>query len=63
MKWSRSKKKKKKKKKKGTVVGRDSDDTVFVCIEGLRPNKPIGVMSSAVSLPNQNFSWAGLVRG
>ena len=31
---------------------------VFVCVEILRPSQPIGVMSSAVSLPNCIFTWA-----
>ena len=35
--------------------------TLFVCIEVLLPNQHIRVMSSAVSLPNHTFSWAGLV--
>ena len=33
----------------------------FVCVEVLRPSQPNGVMSSAVSLPNHKFYWAGLV--
>ena len=33
----------------------------FVCVEVLRPSQPNGVMSSAVSLPNHTFYWAGLV--
>ena len=28
----------------------------FVCVEGLRPSKPSGVMSSAVSVPNHTFT-------
>ena len=28
----------------------------FVCVEVLRPSQPNGVMSSAVSLPNHNFT-------
>ena len=28
----------------------------FVCVEVLRPSQPIGVMSSAVSLPNHTFT-------
>ena len=34
---------------------------LFVCVEVLRPSQPNGVMSSAVSLPNHTFYWAGLV--
>ena len=34
----------------------DRDDRVFVCVEVLRPIQPIGVMSSAVSLPNPMFT-------
>ena len=30
--------------------------TVFVCVEVLRPSQPNGVMSSAVSLPNHTFT-------
>ena len=30
---------------------------MFVCVEVLRPSQPIGVMSSAVSLPNHTFTW------
>ena len=30
--------------------------TVFVCVEILRPSQPNGVMSSAVSLPNHTFT-------
>ena len=37
------------------------EQTVFVCSEVLRPSQPIRVMSSAVSLPDHTFSWAGLV--
>ena len=40
-------KKKKKKKKKNSL---------FVCVEVLRPSQPNGVMSSAVSLPNHTFT-------
>ena len=29
---------------------------LFVCVEVLRPSQPIGVMSSAVSLPNHTFT-------
>ena len=29
---------------------------LFVCVEVLRPSEPIGVMSSAVSLPNHTFT-------
>ena len=29
---------------------------LFVCVEVLRPSKPNGVMSSAVSLPNHTFT-------
>ena len=36
-------------------------DLSFVCVEVLRPSQPSGVMTSAVSLPNQTFYWAGLV--
>ena len=36
------------------------EQTVFVCAELLRPINPL-VISSAVSLPNHTFSWAGLV--
>ena len=28
---------------------------LFVCVEVLRPSQPNGVMSSAVSLPNDTF--------
>ena len=28
----------------------------YVCVEVLRPRQPIGVMSSAVSLPNHTFT-------
>ena len=28
----------------------------FVCVEVLRPSQPNGVMSSAVSLPNNTFT-------
>ena len=34
---------------------------LFVCVEVLQPSQSIRVMSSAVSLPNHTFSWAGLV--
>ena len=33
-----------------------SADSLFDCIEVLRPNQPNGVMSSAVSLPNHTFT-------
>ena len=33
----------------------------IVCVEVLRPIQLIRVMSSAVSLPNNTFSWTGLV--
>ena len=36
-------------------------NNLFVCVEVLRPSQLIRVMSSAVSLPNHTFSWAGLV--
>ena len=29
---------------------------LFVCVEVLRPSQPIGVMLSAVSLPNHTFT-------
>ena len=29
---------------------------LFVCVEVLRPSQPNGVMSSAVSLPNNTFT-------
>ena len=29
---------------------------LFVCVEVLRPSQPNGVMSSAVSLPNDTFT-------
>ena len=29
---------------------------LFVCVEGLRPSQPNGVMSSAVSLTNHTFT-------
>ena len=32
------------------------DESVFVCVEVLRPSQPNGVMSSAVSLPNHTFT-------
>ena len=28
----------------------------FICVEGLRPSQPSGVMSSMVSLPNHTFT-------
>ena len=31
-------------------------ETLFVCVEVLRPSQPNGVMSSAVSLPNHSFT-------
>ena len=31
-------------------------NTVFVCVEVLRPSQPNGVMSSTVSLPNHTFT-------
>ena len=31
-------------------------DSFFVCVEVLRPSRPNGVMSSAVSLPNHTFT-------
>ena len=31
-------------------------ETIFVCVEVLRPSQPNGVMSSAVSLPNHTFT-------
>ena len=34
--------------------------TGFVCVEVLRPSKPNGVMSSAVSLPNHTFTGQAL---
>ena len=34
----------------------DTPDYLFVCVEVLRPSQPIGVMSSAVSLPNHTFT-------
>ena len=34
---------------------------LFVCFEVLRPIQPNWVMSSAISLPNHTFYWAGLV--
>ena len=55
-------KKKKKKKKKKTFHTRTTEvllymiETVFVCVEVLRPSQPNGVMSSAVSLPNHTFT-------
>ena len=33
----------------------------LVCVEVLRPSQPIGVLLSAFNLPNNTFSWAGLV--
>ena len=36
---------------------------VFVCVEVLRPSQPNGVMSSAVSLPNQWLSWMRRLTG
>ena len=41
-----------------------STNNVFIenlCVEVLWPSQPNGVMSSAVSLPNHTFYWAGLV--
>ena len=32
------------------------DPDQFVCVEILRPSKPKGVMSRAVSLPNHTFT-------
>ena len=29
---------------------------LFVCVDVLRPSQPIGVMSSAVNLPNHTFT-------
>ena len=31
-------------------------ETLFVCVEVLRPSQPNGAMSSAVSLPNHTFT-------
>ena len=31
-------------------------ESLFVCVEVLRPSQPNGVMSSAVSLPNHTFT-------
>ena len=31
-------------------------DSIFVCVEVLRPSQPNGVMLSAVSLPNHTFT-------
>ena len=33
-----------------------TDNSLFVCVEVLRPSQPNGVMSSAVSLPNHTFT-------
>ena len=33
-----------------------ADNSVFVCVEVLRPSQPNGVMSSMVSLPNHIFT-------
>ena len=33
-----------------------SNGVMFVCVEVLRPSQPSGVMSSAVSLPNNTFT-------
>ena len=44
-----------------TISGRIKEgNSLFVCVEVLRPSQPNGVMSSVVSLPNHVY-WAGLV--
>ena len=43
-------------------IPRITSKIVFVCVEVLRPSQPNGVMSGAVSLPNETFTaWADLV--
>ena len=37
-------------------MGSCQAQSVFVCVEVLRPSQPNGVMSSAVSLPNHTFT-------
>ena len=34
----------------------DVGESLFVCVEDLRPSQPNGVMSSTVSLPNHTFT-------
>ena len=52
----KKKKKKNKQKNKNICVGIHSCLNEFVCVVVLRPSQPIGVMSSAVSLPNHTFT-------
>ena len=46
----------------GIIKGQISSifDSLFVCVEVLRPSQPNGVMSSAVSLPNHTFTGQAL---
>ena len=45
-----------KKTKQKNVFYWERTRAVFVCVEVLRPSQPSGVMSSAVSLPNNTFT-------